>query len=270
GLFFQTRYIWLWKNSIIDYQEIPGHGIKTSADGSIVIAGNDKLLHLDEFACIDHDTCDVAGTVIHVAVDETYAGYITISDIVKEDAKNAISTLKSCGVRQIAMLTGDNRHSAELAADSIGIDRELVFSGLLPHEKVGVLKTLKDSMSVETILKKNRNKILFCGDGINDAPVLAAADIGVAMGALGSDAAVEAADIVLMTDEPSRLGDAFKIARKTRNVVVQNIILAFGVKLLIMALGAGGLATLWEAVFADVGVALLAVFNALRIIRKPL
>ncbi|MHB1382668.1 MAG: heavy metal translocating P-type ATPase [Thermoleophilia bacterium] len=235
--------------------ELPGYGIKAVVDGKEILVGNDRLLHTGD--CIEHDKCLVQGTVVHVAIDGTYAGYILISDEIREDAPSAVSRLREQGISRIVMLTGDCRQSADSIAGLLKLDE--VYSGLLPHQKVEVLENLEKSSS---------GKLAFVGDGINDAPVIARADVGIAMGALGSDAAIEASDIVLMTDEPSKLADAIAIARKTRAIVIQNIVFALGVKLLVLILGAGGIATMWEAVFADVGVTLLAVFNALRVVKK--
>lgn len=240
---------------IDSYQEIPGHGIRAVINGKEILAGNDKLLHVD--GCIEHDTCSVQGTVVHVAVDNIYAGYILISDQVKNDSAKTVSELRKLGEIRVAMLTGDSEQSARSIAKELKIDE--FYFGLLPHQKVEKLEYIKNSSL--------NSKLVFVGDGINDAPVLAMADIGVAMGGLGSDAAIEAADIVLMTDEPSKLVDAVKIAKTTRSIVWQNIIFSLGVKILVLTLGAGGLATMWEAVFADVGVTLLAVFNSLRVMK---
>lgn len=244
------------KNRVEEYEEIAGLGIKARVENHLVYVGNDKLLH--HFG-IDHDTCNVEGTVVHVVVDSKYAGYMVISDEVKGDAREAIERLKKFGVKKQIMLTGDNRKVAESVARQLGLDE--YFAELLPQDKVEKIE--------ELMQKKKRPKelIAFVGDGINDAPVLMRSDIGVAMGALGSDAAIEAADVVLMTDEPSRLPDALKIARKTRSVVWQNIGFALGVKGIFLTLGALGMATMWEAVFADVGVALIAILNATRVLK---
>lgn len=245
------------QSSIESYEEIPGHGVKAVIDGKTILAGNDRILHID--SCIDHNTCNIQGTIVHVAVDDKYAGYILISDEPKHDAKETISNLRSLGISNIVMLTGDNRLSAEKVANSLGINN--VYAQLLPHEKVEQFEKLQ--------AEKKVGNLVFVGDGVNDAPVIARADIGIAMGALGSDAAIEASDVVLMTDEPLKLVEAVKIARKTRKIVLQNIAFALGVKLIVMALGAGGVATMWEAVFADVGVTLIAVLNSLRAMKAP-
>ncbi|MDF2514199.1 MAG: cadmium-translocating P-type ATPase, partial [Herbinix sp.] len=200
------------------------------------------------------------GSIVHVAVEGIYAGCIIISDEIKPDSKKALQDLKALGINQTAMLTGDTKAVGEAIAHEIGLDT--VYSDLLPHQKVEQLELLEKS-------RKSKGKLVFVGDGINDAPVLARADIGIAMGALGSDAAIEAADIVLMTDEPSKIVSAIKVARKTRAIVWQNIIFAIGVKLVFLTLAAFGIATMWEAVFGDVGVTIIAILNAMRAM-KPI
>ena len=235
--------------------EIAGHGIEAEIDGKFVIAGNDKLLHSKN---IKHDKCDVEGTVIHIAVDSKYAGYIVISDTVKEDAGSAIKNLKNLGVKKIVMLTGDNSFAAQTIAEKLNVDE--VYAELLPEDKVKYIeKFIAES-------RKNE-KVAFVGDGINDAPVLARADVGIAMGALGSDAAVETADVVLMNDTPSSVPTSIRIAKKTRRIVWQNIIFALGIKLMFIILAAFGIATMWEAVFGDMGVALIAILNATRVLK---
>jgi Cd2+/Zn2+-exporting ATPase len=240
------------ESEVTDYEEIAGQGIRAIVQNQVVIAGSDRLLHREN---IDHDTCDVAGTVVHLAVDGRYAGYILISDEIKEDAAQAIQNLKRIGVEKTVMLTGDNQIAAQSVARQLGLDRFI--AELLPEEKVDEIEKLLD--------RTGKAKLVFVGDGINDAPVIARADIGMAMGGLGSDAAIETADVVLMTDAPSKVAAAINVARKTRQIVVQNIVVALAIKALFIALGTIGLATLWEAVFADVGVALLAILNATRI-----
>lgn len=240
---------------ITDYEEVAGKGIKVKLDGKKVLAGNSKLMEAEE---IPFEVTNKNGSIIHVSIEDAYAGYIIISDELKEDSKEAISKLKMSGIKNIVMLTGDTKKVGESVAKELGIDR--VYTDLLPHEKVEKLEELMKE-------RKGKEKIMFVGDGINDAPVLALSDIGVAMGGLGSDAAIEAADVVLMTDEPSKLVTAFMVSKKTRRIVWQNIIFAFGVKLLFLIFGAFGLANMWEAVFADVGVALLAVLNAMRVMK---
>ena len=237
------------------YTEIAGHGVSVNVDGKALLAGNNKLMKSREITFTETEN---VGTKVYVASDGAYFGYIIISDEIKQDSHNAISSLKALGVRKTVMLTGDNKKIADALASELGIDE--VYSELLPQEKVEKLELLGK--------QKNANgKLAFVGDGINDAPALALADIGVAMGALGSDAAIEAADVVLMTDEPSKLTQAVKTAKFTKRIVWQNIIFALGVKSLFLVLGAFGVASMWEAVFADVGVALLAVFNAMRVMR---
>lgn len=242
------------ESEVGDYQEIVGHGIKAMVGNREVIAGNDRLLHREK---IDHDTCDVPGTIVHLAVNRRYAGYIVIADEIKEDAVAAIKDLKRIGVTRTVMLTGDNEEVAKTIARQLGLDTFI--AGLLPEDKVDELEKLLDP--------SGKNKLAFVGDGINDAPVIARADVGMAMGGLGSDAAIETADVVLMTDAPSKVVEAIVVARKTRQVVLQNIVMALGIKTIFIVLGVFGLATLWEAVFADVGVGLLAVLNAGRIAR---
>ena len=235
-------------------EEISGHGIKAVIDRKTVLAGNDKLLHKEN---IDHPVCNVEGTVVHVAIDKVYMGYIIISDTLKDDAIEAIEKLKAKSI-QTVMLTGDNRFAAAAFAKKLGIDK--YFSELLPEDKV---------KHIESLMAENKGgKVAFVGDGINDAPVIARADVGIAMGALGSDAAIETADVVLMTDSPSKVAVAIDVAKRTRNIVWQNIYFAMGVKLAFIVLGVFGVATMWEAVFGDMGVALIAVFNAIRILKK--
>ena len=238
-----------------EYVEIAGHGIQARVEGQAVLAGNDRLLHREQ---IDHDVCNVDGTVVHLAVNGTYAGRIIIADELKDDAVQAIRTLKANGIQQTLMSTGDNNATATAIARTLGLDGFL--AELLPEDKVAAL---------EKILSQQRlgSKIAFVGDGINDAPVIARADVGIAMGGLGSDAAIETADVVLMTDAPSKIAAAIQIAQKTRRIVWQNIIFAMVVKGLFIALGIFGVATMWEAVFADMGVALIAIFNATRMLK---
>jgi len=241
-------------SKITQTEEISGHGIKAVVSGKAILAGNDKLLHKEN---IEHPVCQVDGTVVHVAIDRIYAGYIIISDRLKDDALEAIEKLKAKNI-QTVMLTGDNKFAARAFAEKLGIDR--FYSELLPEDKVN---------HIEQLIAENKGgKVAFVGDGINDAPVLARADVGIAMGALGSDAAIETADVVLMTDSPSKVSMAIDVAKSTRNIVWQNIYFAMGVKLLFIVLGVFGIATMWEAVFGDMGVALIAIFNALRILRK--
>ncbi len=239
---------------ITDVQEISGKGIKTKVNGQQVIVGNDKLLHLEN---IQHDKCDVEGTVVHIAVNSIYAGYIIISDTLKDGAQETISLLKKKNINSV-MLTGDNKAAAEFFAKKLGIDK--FYYELLPEDKVNHIEKI-----IQTTAKGN--KVAFVGDGINDAPVLARADIGIAMGALGSDAAVETADVVLMTDSPLQVVTAIDVAKKTRKIVWQNIAFAMGVKLFFILLGAFGIATMWEAVFGDMGVAVLAILNAMRVLK---
>lgn len=240
------------KNQILDVKEIPGHGLKVQYDGKIIAAGNSKLMEEENIA---YTATEAIGTVVYVAVDGIYAGNIIISDEVKEDSRETLQGLKNMGVKKLVMLTGDSKAVGESIGKELGIDE--VYAELLPDDKVNNLERLDKE-------KSTKGRLAFVGDGINDAPVLARADIGIAMGGLGSDAAIEAADVVLMTDEPSKIISAIKIAKKTHRIVWQNIIFALGVKAIVLLLGAFGVATMWEAVFADVGVALIAVINAMR------
>lgn len=242
-------------SDVKDYEEIAGHGIRAKVNNQIVLAGNDRFLHREN---ILHDVCNAEGTVVHLAVDNRYAGYILIADELKEDAVQAIRDLKKLGVERIVMLTGDNQAVADSVAGKLGLDSYL--AELLPEGKVEAIEKLIGQ-------SKKGDKIVFVGDGINDAPVLARADVGIAMGGLGSDAAIETADVVIMADAPSKVAEAIQIARKTHNIVWQNIIFAMLVKGIFIAFGAFGLATMWEAVFADVGVALAAIFNATRVLK---
>jgi Cd2+/Zn2+-exporting ATPase len=241
--------------SIRECEETAGQGVRVVVDGKSVLAGNSRLL---VEAGIAHTRPDVSGTVVYLAVDGDFAGHIVISDELKPDAGRAVAGLKAAGVGSIAMFTGDTGAAAESIGRELGLD--MVYAELLPHQKVEKLEELGRTRS-------GRGSLVFVGDGINDAPVLARADVGIAMGGLGSDAAVEAADVVLMTDEPSRIVDAVRIAGKTRSIVRQNIIFALGVKAVILGLGALGIATMWEAVFGDAGVAVIAVLNAMRAMR---
>jgi len=242
-------------SDVTDYEEIAGHGIRAKVNNQVVLAGNDRLLHREN---IPHDVCNAEGTVVHLAVDNRYAGYILIADELKEDAAQAIRDLKKLGVERIVMLTGDNQAVADSVAKQLGLDSYI--AELLPEGKVEAIEKL-------IAQSKKGDKIVFVGDGINDAPVLARADVGIAMGGLGSDAAIETADIVIMADAPSKVAEAIQMARKTHNIVWQNIIFAMSVKAIFIGLGAFGLATMWEAVFADVGVALAAIFNATRVLK---
>ena len=238
-----------------DYTEVAGHGVSVKVNGKSILAGNSRLMSQNEVEFTE--TQDV-GTKVYVAADGKFLGCLIISDEAKPDSRIAIDSLKALGIRKTVMLTGDNKEIAEKLAGELGIDE--VYSELLPQEKVEKLEQL-------SMQKRKNGKLAFVGDGINDAPALAIADIGVAMGALGSDAAIEAADIVLMTDEPTKLTQAVKVAVFTKHIVWQNIIFALGVKVIFLTLGAMGIATMWEAVFADVGVTLIAIFNAMRAMR---
>ncbi|MDY3303592.1 MAG: heavy metal translocating P-type ATPase [Clostridia bacterium] len=240
------------RDRVSDIEEISGKGIKATVDSHSVLAGNRKLMDMYGIKYMD---CHIAGTIIHMAVDGEYAGHIVISDVIKSNSKKAIEMLKHCGVKKAVMLTGDNAKTAEQVAKELNIDE--VHSELLPADKVEKV--------CEMIRKKtDKEKLAFVGDGINDAPVLTRADIGIAMGAMGSDAAIEAADVVLMDDDPLKISKAIRISRKCIAIVYQNIIFALAVKFLCLALGALGIANMWAAIFADVGVMVIAVLNAIR------
>ena len=243
------------RDRVSDIQEISGKGISAKVDGHDVLAGNSKLMELNRIAFID---CHSVGTIIHMAIDGEYAGHIVISDVVKPHAKEAIERLKHSGVEKTVMLTGDTRRVAEQVAKDLGVDE--VHSDLLPADKVAQVEKLLAA-------KGDKDKLAFVGDGINDAPVLSRADIGIAMGAMGSDAAIEAADIVLMDDDPMKIAKAIRISRKCIGIVYQNIVFALVVKFACLALGALGIANMWAAIFADVGVMVLAVLNAIRALR---
>ncbi len=240
---------------IRDVREESGHGVSAVVDEHVVMVGNDKLMA--EHGSSWHE-CDLTGTVLHVAVDGVYAGHIVIADVVKDDAAQTIRDLHAAGVKKCVMLTGDRRDVAEAVAKKLGLDE--VHAQLLPEDKVSAVERLLR-------LERGDGKLAFVGDGINDAPVLMRADIGIAMGAMGSDAAIEAADVVLMDDKPSNIARAMRVARKTMRIVWQNIVFAIGVKLLILVLAALGIANMWLAVFGDVGVAIIAILNAMRAMR---
>lgn len=242
-------------STISNYTEIAAHGIQATIEGKLVLAGNDRLLHREN---IEHDTCNIEGTVVHLAVDQVYAGYIVIADEIKEDAAQAVKDLRAAGVEHIMMLTGDSQAVAQRIAKTLGIDA--FAAELLPEDKVTAIEKLLQEF-------RQKGKVAFVGDGINDAPVIARADVGIAMGGLGSDAAIETADVVLMTDAPSKVAEAIMVGRKTHTIVMQNIIFALTIKVIFIGLGLMGLATMWEAVFADVGVALAAIFNATRVLK---
>ena len=238
------------------YEEISGHGIRVLIGGKRVLAGNSKLMDSEK---VSYAACQSAGTKVYIAVDGRYAGCIVIADEVKDDSQNAIASLKKIGVEKTVMLTGDDEKIGKAVAEQLGLDE--YYAQLLPDQKVEKLEYLDQH-------KTKGSKLAFVGDGINDAPVLARADVGIAMGGLGSDAAIEAADVVLMTDEPSKLVDAIDVAKATKRIVMQNIIIALGIKSVFLILGALGIAGMWEAVFGDVGVTIIAVLNAMRILKK--
>lgn len=241
---------------ITETEEIAGLGVKAIIDGRQVLVGNDKLM---EQAKINYEKLTDIGTILYVAIDNKFAGYIVIADKIKDDSKKTIEILKENGIKKTVMLTGDKKQVGENVADILGLDE--VYTELLPDGKV---------KKVEELLKQKseKGKLIFVGDGINDAPVLALADIGIAMGGLGSDAAIEAADVVIMTDEPSKIGNAIQISKKTMRIVRENIIFSLVVKIAVLILTACGLSTMWEAVFADVGVSIIAILNSLRALRN--
>lgn len=243
------------QSRIADVREEGGHGVRAVVDERVVLVGNDKLMREEGIAY--HD-CELTGTILHVSIDGKYAGHIIIADVVKEDAAECIKRLHAAGVKKTVMLTGDRAEVAKAVAEKLGLDE--YHGKLLPEDKVNQVERLLGETS-------EKGKLAFAGDGINDAPVLTRADIGIAMGAMGSDAAIEAADIVLMDDKPSKIASAIRIARKTMRIVWQNIVFALGVKFAVLVLAAVGLATMWLAVFADVGVAILAILNAMRCMR---
>lgn len=245
------------RERVKDIKEISGHGIEAVIDDKTVLIGNNKLMKAQN---IEYQDCHSIGTIIHIAIDGKYEGHIVISDVVKEDSKEAIAKLKSIGVKKTVMLTGDASKVANQVASELGLDE--VYSELLPGDKVD---------QVEKLIKQKQEKeqLVFVGDGINDAPVLSRADIGVAMGAMGSDAAIEAADVVLMDDNPLKIVEAIKISKKCLRIVYENIIFAIGIKLICLALGALGIANMWVAIFADVGVMIIAVLNAIRALFVP-
>ena len=239
---------------VTETEEIAGHGVRAVVEGKEVLAGNVKLMKLKGIACED---CQTAGTVVHIAVDRRYEGYVRIEDEIKPDALGAIKALKAAGIRRTVMLTGDADAVGRNVAAALNLDQ--VYTELLPADKV-------DKMEELMAQKSASGQLAFVGDGINDAPVLARADIGIAMGGLGSDAAIEAADVVIMTDEPSKIAAVMKIARKTLRIVRQNIVFALGVKAVVLVLGSLGYASMWAAVFADVGVSVIAILNAVRVL----
>lgn len=241
---------------VADFEELPGRGIKATIGGKTVLLGNKKLL--DEYG-IKFNPVNGAGTVVYIAAGGIFRGFILIADEIKPDAPAAIAALKKAGIRETVMLTGDNAAIAENVAQTLGLDK--FFANLLPAQKVEKVEALMKD-------KSDGGKLIFAGDGINDAPVLALADIGIAMGGVGSDAAVEAADIVIMTDEPSKIAQAIKISQRTLRIVRQNIVFVLGVKFLVLLMGAEGLATMWDAVFADVGVSVIAIINSMRVLKS--
>ena len=248
------------KERISEAEELPGHGVRSVVDGKTVLVGNAKLM--DRFGITRQDMYPVnvarTGVVIHVAIDGNYSGAVLIADSLKEDAAETIRTLKKSGVKRTVMLTGDVHEAGTAVAEKLGLDE--VYSDLLPVDKVEIFESLLSMAS-------KSGKVAFVGDGINDAPVLARADIGIAMGGLGSDAAIEASDIVIMTDEPKKVVDAIRISKRTNRIVRQNIAFSLGIKGLILVLAAAGVASMWAGVFADVGVMVLAILNSMRALK---
>ena len=240
---------------VSDYQEISGCGVRAKVNNQVILAGNAALLHAN---AIDHDLCKVDGTVVHLAIDNLYAGYIIIADEIKEDATQAIHNLKALGIERTIMLTGDNQLASESVVQQLGLDDYL--AELLPEDKVSAIEKLIEQ-------SEKNDKIAFVGDGINDAPAIARADVGIAMGGVGSDAAIDTADVVIMTDALSKVAEAIAVGRKTRRIVWENIGLAFAVKGVFVVFSLVGIATMWGAVFADMGVALVAVLNATRALK---
>ena len=245
------------RSRVSDIREISGHGIQAKVDGHDVLIGNDKLMKENQISYIE---CHQTGTILHMAIDQSYAGHIVISDRIKPTSKQAMQALRNCGIQKTVMLTGDIQKAAQEFADQLGLDA--CYSDLLPQDKVEKVEELLAQ-------KPEKSVLAFVGDGINDAPVLSRADIGIAMGAMGSDAAIEAADVVLMDDDPLQIAKAIKISKKCLGIVYQNIVFAIGIKLACLLLGALGLANMWLAIFADVGVMVLAVLNAIRTLSIP-
>ena len=243
------------EKQIVNSQELSGRGIEAKIGEQNVLVGNEKLMHEKK---IEFTKCNDIGTILYVAIEGKYVGYILIADKIKEDSKKTIAELKKNNIKQTVMLTGDRKEVGEAVAKEIGLDK--VYTELLPDGKV---------VKVEELLKakSEKGKLAFVGDGINDAPVLAISDVGIAMGGLGSDAAIEAADVVIMTDEPSKILKAIKLSKKTMRIVKENIIFAIGVKIAVLILTAIGLSSMWQAVFADVGVSVIAILNALRALK---
>ena len=249
------------KQNLTDTEEIAGHGIKALLNGKKILAGNSKLMESNNVSGFNTSLeNNKNGTIVHVCENEKYLGHIIISDKIKDDAKSAVKKLRKLGISKIVMLTGDNKNAAEKIAEELNINE--VYPELLPQDKVNKLEILMNEA------EKSKGKVIFAGDGINDAPVLARADVGIAMGALGSDAAIESADVVIMTDEPSKVAKSVKISRKTKSIVLQNIFFSIGIKGLIMILSGIGLTSMWLAVFGDVGVSILAILNSTRALKE--
>ncbi|MHA1596580.1 MAG: heavy metal translocating P-type ATPase [Candidatus Asgardarchaeia archaeon] len=254
----RNAYLVSSEDVVEDYQEVPGHGVFARIGGDFVMVGNDRMLHSQN---VPHDLCEVEGTVAHVVVNGRYAGYIVVSDEIREGVVEALRDVKSLGVKKVVMLTGDNKYMAERIAKRLGIDD--YYADLLPEDKVRVVEELME-------FEEGGKVVAFVGDGVNDAPVIARADVGIAMGALGSDAAIETADVVIADDKLTKVPKAIRIARKTKRILWENISLTLGVKILFIILGIFGLTKMWGAVFADVGIALITVVNSMRILKGHL
>ncbi|MGD2027610.1 MAG: HAD-IC family P-type ATPase, partial [Anaerolineales bacterium] len=252
---FSNRYQHdLDSDHILQVEEVAGYGVKAKLNGGMIRVGNDAFMHREN---IPHTDCDVPGTVVHLAIDQQYHGYIVVTDEIKPEAREAVDALHHLGIRKVMMFSGDQEDVAARVSRQVGVDEYR--AGLLPQDKVDQMEAILEN--------KTEGRVAFVGDGINDAPALARSDVGIAMGAFGTDAAKETADVVLMTDSVLRVPDAVRLGRRTRRIVWQNIALALGVKALFIALGVAGEASMWEAVFADVGVTVLAVLNATRVLR---
>ena len=243
------------RSEATDIQEIAGKGLKGEVAGKYLLVGNKKLMQQFDIN-VPTETDDIVESIVMVGIDGQFAGYVTIADELKEDAKDSIQRIREVGIQDLIMLSGDKDSITQKVAKELGI--KIAKGGLLPEDKLNEVESIKQDTS---------KIVAFVGDGINDAPVLAASDVGIAMGALGSDVAIETADVIIQTDQPSKIVTGIKIGKSTQRIIWQNIALAFGVKVIVLILGAGGLATMWEAVFADVGVALLAILNAVRLQR---
>ena len=251
-------------SNVTDAEEISGQGIRVHLNGKTILAGNARLMKENSVSGFKEKEQQGYGTTVYLSIDGKYCGYIVISDETKADAKNSVNLLRKLGIKKIVMLTGDTESAGKKIAEETGIDE--VYANLLPEDKVNKIEELLAELNVNG---KKTGILAFAGDGINDAPVISRADVGIAMGALGSDAAIESADVVIITDEPGKIAKAVQISRKTLSIVYQNIILSLGVKAAIMILSATGIGNMWLAVFGDVGVCFIAILNAMRALGKP-